>query len=338
MTCGFVIFHLGQLEVFPQLYFEWLGSVMDFSNWRAVWSPLPACSERLGEIWEASYDPSSGWWSMMVRVVHFLFRFMGSSRLYSAMALPGRCLTPVAESVGEVRRYGWVFGGVGGVINTAGAHLLEGRKLDVNIGWFGEIWCWVVLGNVWAKTLFNMEPPSKIRILEIAGDSDSFWISTNRLQVFSIPQSLGIRGKMPLAATTSIKWSDDKCTIPKQTVLLKKDSEHKSFFFIGNLNWRLLLQFHYLAPWVPLRMVRIGLGKSTFPVSGRMSSWQQADLGRVNIQHFNFLGLLKLDFFYFFQKKSCNQTCTMYHFRDDEDMKNQPKTCWNLEIQLLPIG
>lgn len=229
MTCGFVIFHLGQVEVFPQLYFEWLASVMNFSNWRAVWSPLPACSERLGEIWEASYDPSSGWWSMMVRVVHFLFRFMGSSRLYSAMALPGRCLTPVAES----ERYSGTGGFLGGLVASShsGCPSLGGTKLDVNIGWFGEIWCWVVLGNVWAKTLFNMEPPSKIRILEIAGDSDSFWISTNRLQVFSIPQSLGIRGKMPLAATTSIKWSDDKCTIPKQTVLFKKRQWTQIFLF-----------------------------------------------------------------------------------------------------------
>lgn len=173
--------------------------------------------------------PSSGWWSMMVRVVHFLFRFMGSSRLYSAMALPGRCLTPVAES----ERYSGTGGFLGGLVASShsGCPSLGGTKLDVNIGWFGEIWCWVVLGNVWAKTLFNMEPPSKIRILEIAGDSDSFWISTNRLQVFSIPQSLGIRGKMPLAATTSIKWSDDKCTIPKQTVLLKKRQWTQIFLF-----------------------------------------------------------------------------------------------------------
>ena len=199
-----------------------------FELFRAVWSPLPACSERLGEIWEASSDPSSGWWSMMVRVVHFLFRFMGSSRLYSAMALPGRCLTPVAES----ERYSGTGGFLGGLVASShsGCPSLGGTKLDVNIGWFGEIWCWVVL-VIYGPQLLNMEPPSKIRILEIAGDSDSFWISTNRLQVFSIPQSLGIRGKMPLAATTSIKWSDDKCTIPKQTVLLKKRQWTQIFLF-----------------------------------------------------------------------------------------------------------
>ena len=66
---------------------------------------------------------------------------------------------------------------------------LGGRKLDVNIGWFGEIWCCVVLGNVWAKTLFNMEPPSKMRILEITGDFDS--LSNHRLQGFSITSIFG---------------------------------------------------------------------------------------------------------------------------------------------------